>query len=993
VRIDSGIFPTFNFLFFGSYLKRKRLYLRIITNYFEEFAIMFDFGNANDAQKLAITTVDGPVLITAGPGTGKTFTLVQRAIYLIQEHGVEPEQIMMATFTEKAAKELITRITNELAERDIIVNINEMYIGTFHSLCLRIIKENLEYTRLKKNYRTLDDFDQSYTVFQNIYKFRDIPGLNTVLTNEGAWKQAGEICSLVNNLSEELVDPADLKQDSDLRISALGAMLEVYQSVLAENNLLDFAAIQTEAYWMLKNHPAILSEIQSKIKFIMVDEYQDTNYIQEQLVFLLGNTHKNICVVGDDDQGLYRFRGATIRNILEFPSKFEQSECKVIPLVVNYRSNSDIVDFYNEWMVTTDGARFRFRWGNFRYDKTIKPQNKTSLKSPAVVKLSSVEDEEEWRKKIFTFITELMDSGKLTDYNQIAFLFNSVKHERVTHLAQYLEANGVNVYSPRSDMFFQRHEIKLMLGCLMLMFPKYVMGLENESYKFLSTEHYSFYRSCIAAANEYLARPEAADFRNWIRRRGKIHFSLKDSTDYAYSGLIYQMFEFEPFSTYLGLDMRVGIIDLRPARNIALFTQVVGKFEYLHRIDVFTEKSIDTNTEWFFNLYLRLMFDGGISEYEDDAEYAPSGCVSFLTIHQSKGMEFPIVLVDSLSYIPRKSYKDLIEDVESKYFKRPSFEPYDVMKFFDFWRLYYTAFSRAQDLLVLTCNENKSTPSMYFRELYEGLPDAETSEFDVSEFNFKDVKDVNLKDTFSFTSHITVYETCALQYKFYKELAFAPVRVNAMLFGMLIHETIEDIHRAAIRHEEQLINPDNITTWFDTNYTSLSKSERTYLAEPQKNAALKQVLRYAENHEGQWHTIKEAEVDVSLVKPDYIIEGKIDLIKGKGDSVELVDFKSEKKPDLIKDAAQLEHFRHQLQVYAHLVEERTGQKVSMMHLYYTGEEGGIPTISYPYQKSAVDATIQSFNDTVHKILRKEFDHRATSTKTCSECDFRFYCGR
>ena len=108
---------------------------------------MYKFGNANEAQRLAIQAVDGPVLIIAGPGTGKTYTLVQRAIFMIQEHGIQPEQILMATFTEKAAKELITRITNELIERNIVANINEMYIGTFHSLCLRIIKEHLEFTR------------------------------------------------------------------------------------------------------------------------------------------------------------------------------------------------------------------------------------------------------------------------------------------------------------------------------------------------------------------------------------------------------------------------------------------------------------------------------------------------------------------------------------------------------------------------------------------------------------------------------------------------------------------------------------------------------------------------------------------------------------------------------------------------------------------------------------------------------------------------------
>lgn len=952
---------------------------------------MFDFGNANEGQRLAISTVDGPVLITAGPGTGKTYTLVQRAIYLIQERGVQPEQILMATFTEKAAKELITRITNELTARGIITNINEMYIGTFHSLCLRLIKEHLEYTRLKKNYRTLDEFDQSYTVFQNIHLFRAIPDIEKVLLNSGAWRQAGEICSFVNNLAEELVDPAELKRAKESEIAALGGMLEIYQAVLSENNLMDFASIQTEAYRLLKENPSTLSNLQKKIRYIMIDEYQDTNYIQEQIVFLLGGAHKNICVVGDDDQGLYRFRGATIRNILEFPQKFVDGECKVIPLVVNYRSNSDIVDFYNEWMSITDGARFRFRWDRFRYVKTIKPQEKSIIRSPAVVKLSSVDDEEEWYEKILGFITMLKESGKLTDYNQIAFLFNSVRHDRVTSLARYLEEHGINVYSPRSDMFFDRDEIRLVSGCLMLMFPSYVVGLEEEAYKFLRPEHYAYFRGCVIAANELLLKPEYSELLRWIRRRGKIHAGLKDTTDYAYSGLMYQMFEFEPFKNILDTEMRAGVVDIRATRNIALFTQIVGKFEYLHRINVFNAKYLNVNTEWFFNLYLRLLYDGGISEYEDDAEYAPSGCVSFLTIHQSKGMEFPIVLVDSLGNVPRKQSSELMILVEDRYFKRPTFEPYHQTKFFDFWRLYYTAFSRAQDLLVLTCNENKRTPSMYFKEVYDKLQDIDNGEFDISEFDFKDVKDVNLKDTFSFTSHITVYEACSLQYKFYKELEFAPVRVNAMLFGMLVHQTIEDIHRAALRKEEQLITPVNINRWFDTNYTSLTKTERTYLAEPQRNAALKQVLRYAERQAGQWDTIQEAEVNVSLVKPDYIIEGKIDLIKGENDTVELVDFKSEKKPDIFKDAERLEHYRRQLHVYAYLIEQRTNQKVSKMHLYYTGEESGVPTITYPYTKSAVEGTIAAFDETVHKILRKEYSQRAESAKTCEECDFRFYC--
>jgi len=303
------------------------------------------------------------------------------------------------------------------------------------------------------------------------------------------------------------------------------------------------------------------------------------------------------------------------------------------------------------------------------------------------------------------------------------------------------------------------------------------------------------------------------------------------------------LFMFRPFSDILDTDMSVGVVDIRPTRNLALLTQIIGKFEYLHRVDVFNGSYIDRNTELLFNLYLKLLYDGGISEYEDEAEYAPSGCVSFLTIHQSKGMEFPIVLVDSLSNVPRKTYKDLMTEVEEKYFHRPAFEPYDQTKYFDFWRLYYTAFSRAQNLLVLTCDENKRTPSQYFRDIYDEIQSVNSDEFDLSEFSFQSVKKVNLKNSFSFTSHITVYETCALQYKFYKELEFMPVRQNAMMFGTLVHETIEDIHRAAIRGEVDKITNDNIATWFESNYNSLVKSEHTYLAEPQRNAALSQSIR------------------------------------------------------------------------------------------------------------------------------------------------------
>lgn len=942
----------------------------------------------------AINHVNGPELIIAGPGTGKTFTLVKRIENLILNHHIDPNKILIATFTEKAAKELVTRLTNVFTGSSNMPNLNEMYIGTFHSICLRILKEHIEFSRLKKNYRVLDGFDQNFTVFRNIYKFRQITNFELVVgeNTSSAMKQAQIITKYVNTLSEELVDVEQLKTDPSPKIKALGNIIETYRRLTYQQNVLDFSSIQVETYNLLNNHPDVLKKIQEQIEYLMIDEYQDTNFIQEKLVFLLAGEKKNICVVGDDDQSLYRFRGATVRNILEFPSKFPEG-CATYRLNKNFRSTSQIVDFYNHWMTSTEGKKFTFDWSNYRFSKKITAEPHQNDSAISVVKLSNKSEINDWFNKILKTINKLKDSGKLTDYNQIAFLFKSVKHQNVIALANYLEKNGIQVYSPRSALFFEREEVKLVIGCLLSMFPNYVLAMEKGEYKYLQNEHVSYYLDCIKTVAETLTSASSnKELAQWVIAKGKIHVSMENNADYGITGLIYQLFQFDLFKNILNTDSQQGAYKLRAVRNLALITQIIGKYEYLNNISILTSSNIKKNVEDLFNLYLRMLYDGGISEYEDDSEYAPSGCVSFLTIHQSKGMEFPVVFVDSLQSSPRKQYTDFDVELEDKFFEKNAFEPYEYIKFFDFWRLYYTAFSRAQDLLILTCNVDKRTPSKYFENVFFPLPDIDSSDYDYSKLKLHSVKPVNIKPSFAFTSHITVYETCALQYKFFKELEFQPVRAGAMVFGRLVHETIEDIHKAALRGESNIINEDNIRGWFNTNYEAITLAEHSYLSEGQRNVALRQVINYA-NKQKDWSIIKEAEVDVSLVRPDYIIEGKVDLITGKDNTVEIVDFKSEQKPDINSDNERLEHYRRQLNIYAYLVEQRTGNKVSNMHLYYTGEENSNPKITFPYTTTAVDGTIAAFDDTVKHIMKKDFNHCSSDSKTCKNCDFRFYCER
>lgn len=948
----------------------------------------------SNEQKIAVETTEGPLLIIAGPGSGKTFTLVERILFLIKNKNVQPENIMVATFTEKAASELITRISNKLHDENIQFNLNEMYIGTLHSICLRILEENREFTRLKKNYNMLDQFDQQYLIYQKMRRFLEIEDISELLNiSHSRWKQSEFLLKWINKLSEEVVDIDEMLLHENDQIKVLGKCYKVYQEILHEENALDFSTIQLETLNLLTNYKEIKEKYNDIIHYLMIDEFQDTNTIQEQLVFLLAGDKKNICVVGDDDQGLYRFRGATIRNILEFPNNFQDGECKQVELSMNYRSNPPIVQFYNNWMEQNNWSHNN---QTYRFKKKIEAHESNFTESKTVVKVSGENGQKDWESEVYLFLQALKNQGKLTDWNQVAFLFKSVKNPKVLALSRYLEERNIPVYSPRSNLYFERAEVRLAIGAILFLFRQY-----GECRKWNETAYlpeWEYYDSCLMEFANELRKTENKDLLMWCKVKAKEHYTLNQNTDYGFTGLFYQLLQFDLFSKMISENV-FTVKDSREARNLSLFSNMLAKFEYLHHISVLTPNNIEDSIVKLFNQYMRFLIQGGINEYEDDSEYAPSGCVSFLTIHQSKGLEFPVVLVGSLDAAPRKQYTGLDEILQNEFYSKPLFEPIDRTKYYDFYRLYYTAFSRAQNLLALTCQENvasgqgtRNVPSRTFIESYRNLK-SWREEPSILNLDLAKVKDINIKREYSFTSHINLFETCALQYKFYKELGFSPVRQGATIFGTLVHQTIEDIHKAALRGETNLLTTENIESWFNTNYQYLSKRERVYLADSTKNAALKQVEKYVDKQQNDWSKIQEAEVDVSLVKDNYILKGTIDLIKGEGDSVELIDFKAEKKPNLEENREAIDRYKKQLEVYAHLVEERTNYSVSKMHIYYTGEENSNPYVTFNKDSSVINHTIKSFDAIVERIERHDYTIKERPKKHCGNCDMRFYCDR
>jgi DNA helicase II / ATP-dependent DNA helicase PcrA len=325
----------------------------------------------NAAQMRSVGHSEGPLLIVAGPGSGKTQVLVWRTLNLLLTGKAEPAEILVCTFTEKAAYELRDRISLDARKVGYLGDLSDLLVGTIHGICNRFLLKYRHRTRLLAGYDTLDDLTQELFLndhFAEVFGDPDEDGrfLGRWSTKWGAIEN---LVPYLNKIAEELVDPDSLAGSSNAFAAAVGKAYLAYREQLHAENAIDFAHLQTE-FLRLLEMPDIGGAIAGRIKYAMVDEYQDTNYVQEELVLRLAQPQLNVAVVGDEDQALYRFRGATVRNILEFPTRFET--CARETLSINYRSHDRIIRAYDRWMASAD-------WTNpngpeFRFPKIIKPE-------------------------------------------------------------------------------------------------------------------------------------------------------------------------------------------------------------------------------------------------------------------------------------------------------------------------------------------------------------------------------------------------------------------------------------------------------------------------------------------------------------------------------------------------------------------------------------------------------------------------------------------
>jgi DNA helicase-2/ATP-dependent DNA helicase PcrA len=927
----------------------------------------------SEAQRAIVGHLDGPLLVIAGPGSGKTYSIVLRALNLLLLEKAQPREIVLCTFTEKAAFEMRDRLSAAARKVGYTRDLSELRVSTIHSFCNRILTQHRHRTELGHSFETLDELTQLLFIFEHFDEIIGPPEKDLFLSRwKTRWTAIEGARGYFDKITEELVDPAQLAGSADPFLVAIGKAYRRYERALLHANRTDFAHLQRLVYDLLGD-PGTADSVARDLRYVLVDEYQDTNYIQEQLLLKVTEKNRNLCVVGDEDQSLYRFRGATVRNILEFPQRMPG--CATVKLTTNYRSHRAIVERYDRWMASADWSNQR--GPSFRYEKTIEADAAgTHPNYPSVIAIWGKDKRDEAAR--FADLVEFLKKHEvIADYGQVALLLHSVRQEHSGPYLAALEAKGIPAFCPRARAYFEIPEVRDLVACFAVLFGWHGNGRGEVGGAV--AELATYVDDAIVQLARRFGAPHAlaAALQRWTGEIATLQEG--EALDMRPADYFYHLLALEPFKS--------AVRNENTARILATFSQLLNAFQSYYHYTVVTHNNREFLRLHFFSSFLRLLYDGGINEYEDPDQPFPKGHVQVMTIHQAKGLEFPVVVVGSLS-TQLSSPKQIDRDL-GPFYHRPPFEPENRITLFDRMRLHYVAFSRPQKVLVLTAHE---PPKDHFTPIWQGLPQWPYVQKDLlAAQRFEARERIPVKKNYSFTGDLKIYETCPRQYQFFREYDFTPSRSAVIFFGLLMHQTIEEIHRIALDGKLDTLDEPRIREIFDRTFRFLVASDVRPIGDKARDSALAQVLYYFRQNRDEMRRVIQTEVDVSLEKDGYILAGKVDLLLGGDGKLELLDFKTSPRP---KDSPELiAAYERQLCTYAHILERRHGKHVDRLLLYWTSEPRKQDALMVlPYDPKRVEDAGRHFDETVRRIQAREF---AVTTPPeaaiCKECDLRMLC--
>lgn len=566
-----------------------------------------NLNKLNPPQREAVTTTEGPLLILAGAGSGKTRVLTHRIAYLIEEKGVSPYRILALTFTNKAAKEMRERV-DSLVETDA----RSIWVATFHGFCARLLSMEIERIGYGKSFIIYDEQDQQ-SLIGHIIKDMNL--------NDKVFSKR-MLAGIFSNAKNHSLSPLAFLRETGQPTQILEAF-KVYEKRLKNANALDFDDLLLCTIRLFEENPDVLQKYQERFRYILVDEYQDTNLAQYHIVNLLAKVHRNLCVVGDDDQSIYAWRGADIRNILEFEKDF--SGCKVIRLEQNYRSTEKILNAANEVIKNNKGRKEKRLW--------------TAEKGGEPIDVHEATDERDEAYYICSRIANGSRSG--ARYDDYAILYRTHAQSRILEMMLKSFLIPYRVYGGVS--FFSRAEVKDILAYLRLVlnpaddeaFLRVVnlppRGIGAQSIAALSD---SAKRrgipllSALFAPDDIPART-AAKFTPFLRLFQSL-YELLDTlplTDFTR-----ELLERIGYDAYLRDDKK---------ENYEARAEVVE--ELLGYIEEFEE----SYTESDGNVLQSFLTNVALFSQADNVDET-NGCVNLMTLHAAKGLEFPNVFLCGL---------------------------------------------------------------------------------------------------------------------------------------------------------------------------------------------------------------------------------------------------------------------------------------------------------------------------------------------------------
>jgi DNA helicase-2/ATP-dependent DNA helicase PcrA len=642
------------------------------------------YDTLNKEQKEAVETTEGAVLILAGAGSGKTRTLTHRIAYLIDEMGVNPWNILAITFTNKAAGEMRDRVDSIVGYGS-----DQIWVTTFHATCMRILRRHIDRLGFDNNF-TIYDTDDQKSVIKSICKRLNI---DTKIYKER------NLMGAISSAKDELVSVEEYQLQSmgDRNRQITAAVYREYQETLKKSNALDFDDIIVKTVELFKSCPEILNNYQERFKYIMVDEYQDTNTAQFELVRLLADKYRNLCVVGDDDQSIYKFRGANIRNILDFERIYP--EAKVIKLEQNYRSTQSILDAANAVIQNNSGRKDKSLWTDKGKGNRIHFRQ-----------LDTAYEEAEYVADDIAH--KVKKDG--ASYGEMAVLYRTNAQARLLEERMVQEGIPYNVVGGTN--FYARAEIKDILAYLktvdnardevalrrIINVPKRGIGAASveKVADYAIAKGIPLYDAMCEAGHISALGKASVKIEGFVNMIQVFRSGLES---YGISGMIKAILEYTDYAEYLK-DQDDESAEDRLSNIDELITKAVSY-----------EESHDEPSLSEFLEEIALVAD--IDNVEDG-----DNRVLLMTLHSAKGLEFPHVYLTGMEDGLFPSYMTIVsddnEDLEEER------------------RLAYVGITRAMDELTLTCaksrmlrGETQYNPiSRFVREIPTSLMDNTTPE-------------------------------------------------------------------------------------------------------------------------------------------------------------------------------------------------------------------------------------------------------------------------